>query len=394
MKYRKIISSVLFVALTSCSQTTQTKIEYEVDRAGNPDYKKSEYQYILGSDSKGNDVEIKHGLTKEFYQSGQLKAEVNFDNGKVNGQLKVYFESGKVAEISNWKNDSLNGLAKYYYDNGVLYQEANYKAGRLNGEQNTFYENGNLKTSLLYKDGLLWQATINHDSIGNKLDEMTMTNGTGVLNIYYPSGVIKSVTEFKDGKPNGKSVWYFESGKAQAVFYLVAGKKDGKLITFHENGKPAKESFYKDGFIIGTEKAFNVNGVLISEVNYKEELTQEDIKKLTGGILGVVSEAIDPFKFGRGIMDGTYKTYYANGRIESEQYYFNGLQDSLFKEYFDNGIIKTDIFFDDNYTSNKRYERRFDKTGKLITSLTFPPDGQLTNEEKKLKETLERKPKD
>lgn len=394
MKYKGIISLVLFVGLTSCSQTTQTKTEYEVDRAGNPGYKKSEYQYILGSDSNGNDLEIKHGLTKEFYQSGQLKAEVNFDNGKIDGRLKAYFESGQIAEISNWKNDSLNGLAKYYYDNGVLYREANYKAGRLNGEQKTFYENGKLNTSLLYKDDLLWQVTINHDSTGNKLDEMTMTNGTGVLNVYYPSGVIKSVTEFRDGKPNGKSIWYYESGKDLAVFYLVAGKKEGKLVSFHENGKPAKESFYKNDYIIGTERAFNVNGILISEVTYKQDLTQEDIKKLTGRISRVASGVIDPVGFSRGIMNGPCKTYYDNGRIESERYYFNGLQDSLFKEYFDNGIIKTDIFFDDNYRSNKRYERRFDKTGKLLTSLTFQPDGQPTDEEKKLKETLESNPKD
>lgn len=370
-------------------------MEYRVDRAGNPEYKEFEYQYILGEDSYGNDIEIKHGISKEFYPSGQLKAEIKFEKGKVNGQLKTYFEDGQIAEISDWKNDSLNGLAKYYYDNGVLYQESNYKAGKLNGEENTFYENGKLKTSLLYKDDLLWQVTINNDSIGNKLDEMTVTNGTGVLNVYYPRGHIKSVTEFKVGKPNGKSIWYYESGKEQAVFYLVDGKKDGKLMTLHENGKTAKESHYKNDYIIGTEKAFNENGVLISEVTYKQDLTQEDIEKLTGGVLEIVSGAIDPFGFSKGIMNGSYKTYYDNGRIESEQYYFDGLQDSIFREYYDNGVIKKDIFFDDNYKSNKRYEKRYDKAGKVIKSETFQiAQEELTDKEKELKKLLDSTTKD
>lgn len=370
-------------------------MEYKVDRAGNPDYKKSEYQYILGSDSNGNAVEIRQGLTKEFYQNGQLKAEINFDNGKVNGQLKTYFEDGQIAGISNWKNDSLNGLTKDYYNNGVLYQERNYKADRLNGEENIFYENGKLKTSLLYKDDLLWQAVVNNDNFGNKLDEMTVTNGAGVLNVYYPRGHIKSVTEFKMGKPNGKSTWYYESGKEQAVFYIVDGKKEGKLKTLHENGETAKESHYKNDYIIGTEKVFNVNGVLLSEATYKQNLGQEDIEKLTGGVLGVVSGAIDPFGFSKGIMNGSYKTYYDNGRIESEQYYFDGLQDSIFREYYDNGAIKTDIFFDDNYESNKRYERRYDKAGKVIKSETFQiGQAALTDKEKELKKILDSVTKD
>lgn len=223
---------------------------------------------------------------------------------------------------------------------------------------------------------------------------MTITNGTGVLNVYYPRGPVKSVTEFKAGKPNGKSIWYYESGKELAVFYLVEGKKDGKLIALHENGKTAKESYYKNDYIVGTEKTFNANGVIISEITYKQDLTQKDFEKLTEGVLGLVSEAIDPFGFSKGIMNGSYKTYFGNGRIESEQYYFDGLQDSLFKEYYDNGVLKTDIFFDDGYKSNKRYERRFDKTGKVLKSLTFQPDGQFTDEEKKLKEMLESKTKD
>lgn len=236
---------------------------------------------------------------------------------------------------------------------------------------------------------------ITNDTLGNKLDELTIDSGNGVLNTYYPHGKIQSKTEFYKGRPNGKSKFFFESGKEQGYMTFVNGLKDGELLFFHENGRVARRALFKNDFIVGVERKYNQNGKIISETSYKENLTSEDIEKISGGIFQAVSGAIDPLGLGKGIMNGPYKTYYDNGQLESEQYYFDGLQDSIFREYFDNGVIKTDIFFDDNYESNKRYERRYDKAGKVIKSESFPLDQDvLTDKEKELKKLLDTTTKD
>ena len=134
MRYNKTIGLLILLGQVSCSDTIKSKTEYRLDRAGNPEYKEVEYQYISGKDEKGNVVEIRNGLTKEFYPSGQIKSEIDFSNGKVNGQVKTYFENGKTSEISSWTNDLRNGFSKFFYDNGTVYQEENYKNGKLNGE--------------------------------------------------------------------------------------------------------------------------------------------------------------------------------------------------------------------------------------------------------------------
>ena len=36
------------------------------------------------------------GIGKEYYESGQLKNEVNWSNGKLEGVCKIYFESGQL----------------------------------------------------------------------------------------------------------------------------------------------------------------------------------------------------------------------------------------------------------------------------------------------------------
>lgn len=395
MRYIKVIGICILIAQFSCDDRIKSRTEYRLDRAGNPEYKEVEYQYIDGQDAQGNDIEIRNGLTKEFYPDGKIKSEIEYHDGKVNGLLKTYFQNGKIAEVSNWTNDLRNGPAKYFYDNGKLYQEEFYKDNKLNGEQKTFFENGKLKTTIIYKDDFVWQVQITQDTSGNKLDELTIAEGEGVLNTYFLSGKLQSKTIFKNGTPNGKSSWFFESGKDQGFLSLINGRKDGELILFHENGKIARQALFKDDFIVGTERIYNKAGRLISAVTYKQNLTTEDMAKLNGGIFNLVSAATDPFGLGNGIMDGPYKTYFDNGQIESEQYYFDGSQDSVFKEYYNNGVVKTDIFFDDSYESHRRYERRYDKTGKAIKSETFKVrQAEITDQQKELKKLLESTAKD
>jgi antitoxin component YwqK of YwqJK toxin-antitoxin module len=393
--YRAIGLLLILLGQFSCGDTIKSKTEYRLDRAGNPEYKEIEYQYINVKDEQGNDVEIRNGLTKEFYPDGRIKSEVEFSDGKVNGQVKTYFENAKISEISSWTNDLRNGHSKYFSDNGSLYQEEFYNDNKLNGEQKTYFENGKIKTRIIYEDDLIRQVLVTNDTLGNKLDELTIDNGKGVLNTYYLSGKIQSKTDFVNGMPNGKSKFFFESGKEQGYVTMVDGQKNGELLFFHENGQIARQALFKNDIIVGVEKKYNQKGKIISDTYFKENLTTEDIELISGGVFQAVAGAIDPLRLGKGIMNGPNKTYYDNGQLESEQYYFDGLQDSIFREYYDNGVIKTDIFFDDNFESNKRYEKRFDKTGKVIKSLTFELRGQeLIDKEKELKRLLETKTKD
>jgi antitoxin component YwqK of YwqJK toxin-antitoxin module len=47
----------------------------------------------------------KTGLWKEYYCSGSLKNELNFADGKVNGEAVMYYENGSISECGTWKNN-------------------------------------------------------------------------------------------------------------------------------------------------------------------------------------------------------------------------------------------------------------------------------------------------
>ncbi len=61
-------------------------------------------------------VEVPCSYLKEFlsylHESGSIRAEVPFSNGKRNGIMKEYYPSVKLAGTTTYKNDKLVGYKK------------------------------------------------------------------------------------------------------------------------------------------------------------------------------------------------------------------------------------------------------------------------------------------
>jgi len=47
--------------------------------------------------------ESKDGVIKEYYESGKLKSEANYKNGKKDGIEKLYYDSGQLMSERNFK---------------------------------------------------------------------------------------------------------------------------------------------------------------------------------------------------------------------------------------------------------------------------------------------------
>lgn len=60
----------------------------------------------------------------EYDGSGEI---AEFKNGKLNGVSKAYYENGNLKLEVNFKDGKKNGLSKEYYENGKLIGEANFK---------------------------------------------------------------------------------------------------------------------------------------------------------------------------------------------------------------------------------------------------------------------------
>lgn len=164
---------------------------------------------MIGCDKDSN-------MEREFYPSGELKAEATFKNGVQHGDYRIYYENGKLEEKGRYENGKLVDTVYSYYPSGVLEMKspkldslirvvttAYYPSGKLKskvnividikrGEGYLYYEeNEILKAYLYYAENEEVTYRRDYDELGNLIKEK------GVL---FPEGVWINGVEFKVGE--------------------------------------------------------------------------------------------------------------------------------------------------------------------------------------------------
>lgn len=62
-------------------------------------------------------------IDRWYYESGGLKYETPYKDGKSHGIDKSYWENGKLLYETIYENDKKNGIEKWYWSNGQLQHE-------------------------------------------------------------------------------------------------------------------------------------------------------------------------------------------------------------------------------------------------------------------------------
>ena len=89
---------------------------------------------------------------------------------------------------------------------------------------------------------------------------------------YYQNGQKKLEGCYnKDGKKNGKWIYWREDGKLWSEGYFSDGKDDGLRKTWNENGQKHYQGKYDNGARVGTWKFWDESGKLVKEIDYDKE---------------------------------------------------------------------------------------------------------------------------
>ena len=98
---------------------------------------------------------------------------------------------------------------------------------------------------------------------------------------YYDSGKILSEIDYKSGRRNGNCTYYFENGNKQSESYYLNGKLKGEYISYYESGELRElgEYFYdKDNIYSrknGSWKTYYKDGKLKSEAIIENGITTQ-----------------------------------------------------------------------------------------------------------------------
>lgn len=72
---------------------------------------------------------LKHGVWKQYFELGRLKAKGQYSNGKKEGKFEYYFMNGNIDKKGNFSNNKKNGLWFFYNLDTENMDELIYKMG-------------------------------------------------------------------------------------------------------------------------------------------------------------------------------------------------------------------------------------------------------------------------
>ncbi|MEQ8926345.1 MAG: toxin-antitoxin system YwqK family antitoxin [Fulvivirga sp.] len=97
---------------------------------------------------------LKQGSYTEIDDRGQLMVSASYYNDKLHGTW-TKFNRSRVKEEKNFVNGKLEGVSKMFYDTGNLMEEGNYANGVRHGVSKWYDQQGNVTIEYEYENGEL-----------------------------------------------------------------------------------------------------------------------------------------------------------------------------------------------------------------------------------------------
>lgn len=359
--------------------------------------------YIDGSISNETDYYLgrRHGVSNDYYQEGNLKNTIVFENNFANGIEKKLNKSKQVIFIQTWVNGTIHGLAKSYFDSGIVKNQGfliegglrqdvwdyftekgvmkfkgNYNFDVLNGTAKSYFEDGKIKEDVTYVDG--------------KLD--------GLFKIHYENGKVKEDGKYKYYETLNKSIKdgkfkeFHDNGQLKSVGEFIYGQygntRDGEHKEFHENGIQKSKGVYTRGSKNGVFQEWYSN----SNLSYQENWVYKETYK--GGLdLGAYEQkyGICSYYYENGklrleenwenaSLNGLSTSYYENGQVAKKVTYSNNDIHGITEEWYENGKLKFagEFLLNNGYSIKKGVHKQFFSSGKLHTEYNHDYRGDVS----------------
>lgn len=189
----------------------------------------------------------RQGEWKEYYLTGEKRAEGKYKDGKKEGKWTYFFKSGKTEQKGSYKKGRSNGSWRWYYENDQLHREESYRRGKEDGESVEYDRNSNVISKGEYVDGLREGPWIYQ--VGDHTEEGEYIGGEkhGIWKHLYDDGTKNFVGEYENGAGKGKHRYYHPNGKLKLEGKHKAGLRSGDWFSYDETGELIMTIRYKDG---------------------------------------------------------------------------------------------------------------------------------------------------
>ena len=174
------------------------------------------------------------GIFRKYYENGNLKANMHFDETGIKAAAILYDEKGSKISMGYYYNKQKDSLWQYFLNDSIVVMEENYRKGVKHG----------------------YERTYNPYNYPKVLDEKFWENDVqvGLWTRYYLDGKPKAITEYKNGIKEGKYVAFNESGSTIVTGTYKNNLFEGKWQIWNEELQKIEIIEYKDGRPINEEQ--------------------------------------------------------------------------------------------------------------------------------------------
>jgi hypothetical protein len=201
MNKLNLFGFIVLIIFTACKENENVVKEYYPNG-----YIKMEAQVKDG---------MRHGLTKNYDEKGNLVSTAELKNDKYEGWLITYSPyNGKVTARSHYKDDKQNGPVLLYYDMGQLYREMTYVDGRVDSLVKTFWPDSSIQAEVYFKMGAPAIGLKEFDKTGKPVEQ--------------PHIVVELINQL--ATQSYISLKIYLSNRDNKAEFFVGDLKDGKYL--------------------------------------------------------------------------------------------------------------------------------------------------------------------
>lgn len=169
------------------------------------------------------------GKFSYFYETGQLKAKMDFlADGKTCYAL-MYHESGYLMAKGKYIDQKKDSTWVQYDDRGVISYQEDYKNGMLHGQRVVFYEPSAGQYKVM--EYSYWENNVLN----------------GEFKKFHPNSKVAEEGNYLDGNKNGEIKHYHPNGKIALIERYKYAVKHGYQVVFDETGKQVGFKLYWEG---------------------------------------------------------------------------------------------------------------------------------------------------
>ncbi len=311
------------------------------------------------------------GYYREWHANGVLKLQTEIINGNPDiapgtektwlfeGVSKVWNECGRLEAEIPYCRGELEGISIYYHPNGNIWKKEPYKAGKLHGTVTVYMETGTVLSETEYIQGVKCGSAFRYWNADQYAAEEQYVNGL-LMEAQYWNLNGETAAEIHNG--NGFRAIFGKETLSELQQYNQ-GKQEGQVKVLAKNGRLLRLYHVKNGLKNGEETEYRLTAPI-------------DMPKVM-------------ITWSNGIIQGPVRTWYDNGRMESQRDMSENVKNGMLSAWYRDGSVmmieeydhdklvkgkyfgKGDKFPISTVSSGKGYATIFDPEGVFIRKIVY-----------------------